>query len=140
MKSRAYLISWALFAGAVHGQVYQWTDEDGRKQFSDTKPPIQSTKDVQEVVISEGNFVDQDQAQRERNREYFDSQQAEREESRQAKKAAAAEEDRFRLISGAANNKADRERQQAEIRDARNNLRHTPHLRAPRAPMAPGVP
>ena len=141
MKSKVCFITCVLFAGAVHGEIYQWTDAQGRVQFSDIKPPTQSTNDVQEVVIPNGNFVEQDQALRERNREYFDSRQAERERERQVRRAVAAREERFRGLAEAAANQSRQTEEERQIQQMRNSLRrNAPHLLAPRARTAPGVP
>lgn len=122
----------ALFSSASYGEIYKWVDENGRQQFSNVKPTATAAGEVQEVRVKEGSFVEQDKAQQDRMKAFLDSQQVKREQDKRARQAAYAKSRPF-VPSRTA---SDLESEQDRMRDARNQMRNSPHS-APRAQQAP---
>lgn len=126
VKTCAFVLA-ALFSSATYAEIYKWTDENGKQHFSDVKPA--AVQDAQQVNVREGSFVEQDQAQLQRSKEFADQRAAERERERAARQQVGS-----RKLFDA--KPAAEVPSQNQLGQDRHSMRNSPHA-APRARSAP---
>ncbi|MBD9485182.1 DUF4124 domain-containing protein [Pseudomonas sp. PDM14] len=138
MKAKTcVLLLTALLSTASFGEIYKWTDENGKQHFSNVKPD--TVVDAQEVQVKQGSFVQQDQTQLENTQRGLDERRAQRQREQARSRDIAAQnamqERRQKLAAEA--QKAAEDREARRLQDARNAVRNSglygKDISAPRA-------